>query len=271
MKEAPEPAPQPPAADGAGAQLRMCTMGEGVKTLGQAVIGLFPGLKPLALTPMICFLFVPLSLLLPAASVLYVNCLRRERDAHGEQAHPGSWLELRGRLAAVVLLSLLWWMITYMLVQLLGMQVDEAAAGYARQVQGSNQLQIGTPEQLEFSQAVLRYAMIYGLLALMALAAIWAMTQNVISRDPDTGPLRGLRGLMLNLPVMLLYAGLFTVAEFFVEQQFAHYKMLALEKLMLGQPYSDPGLPFLILRLYLAHVFLSAMLVITMKAFRALP
>ena len=266
-----EPVQPPQPEDESEAGLRMCTMGEGLRTLGQAVIGLFPGLKPLALTPLVCFVFVPLSLMLPVAAVYYVNCLRRERGAQGERDRPGARLELRGRLAAAVLLSLLWWMIAYMLVHLLGMQVDEAAASYARQVQGSNQLQIGTPEQLEFSQAVLRYAMIYGLLALMALTMIWAMAQNVIGGDPDTGPLRGLRGLMLNLPVMLLYAGLFTVAEFFVEQQFAHYKMVALEKLMLGQPYSDPGVPFLMLRLYLSHVFLSAMLVITMKAFRAVP
>lgn len=269
--EAKDRQPPPlPGQEGTADGLRLCTVGEGIRTLGQAAVGVFPGLRSMALTPLACFIFVPLCLLLPVAAVHYANCMRAGgRGAERARTYPQARPERRSRLAAAVLLSLLWWLLAYMLVQLLGMQVDEAAAVYARQVQGSNQLQIGTPEQLEFSQAVLRYAMIYGFLALMALAMIWSLTQNVIGGDPDGGCLRGLSGLMLNLPLMLLYAGLYTLAEYFVEQQFAHYKMAALEQLMLGREYRDPGLPFLVIRLYLAHVFLSAMLVITLKAFRA--
>lgn len=246
-----------------------CSLGEGIRIMGRGTLGLYRELKAFSLFPLWAFILVPVCTFFPVLAVIYANYMARERRYERREELPEANYEAKSRISSAFFISLLWILIGYVILYLLGSQIEDAAQVYMNEVRGRRELQLGTPEQLQFSQTVMRYIMIYGFFGYIALGFIIAMTQNLMATNTVSFSAAS-KATVINLPVVLLYDVVFLILLFFVEREFSHLKMKAIEHIMWQEEYFDPSVLFIVIRLYLAHVFFSALLVLNMKVFRAI-
>ncbi len=56
-----------------------------------------------------------------------------------------------------------------------------------------------------------------------------------------------------------------------VERYYAHLRVIAVEAMVLGQSYFDPGMPFIALRLYIVYAFCVAFMFVILMSLNAVP
>ena len=70
-----------------------------------------------------------------------------------------------------------------------------------------------------------------------------------------------------NLPIILMLGALMVGVMGLIERAFAHFKMQAIEALVLGQTYTDYSLAFLGLRAYVLSSFMVALALVMALCF----
>ncbi len=212
------------------------------------------------LTPIAGIVLTPLAFLCP---VIYARVVQKAYDrATPLPAHPS------GTLGQHLLLLVCYYLGLYVLFKLTFAELDSLTFTYMEEAAKSAQLQIGTVEQMRYADSVRTLFSGAGFILLLFFTLILSAA---LALALGPGIRYGLKAVWVNLPglavLFALIVGIFNV----VERYFAHYKLKAIEAMILKQDYFDPALPFMLLRWYILTVFLAAIVQVLFMAFGLLP
>ncbi len=199
------------------------------------------------ITPLICFITVPLALISPALYACFVRCgLRGEiKGATGIAVLPKMIL---GKLPLMIMLTLAWYLAIAIAIFYIDIQSNQAMAIYEEAAKSHQVLQIGTPEQLEFSRKVTQ-AIAYCGLALVLIFSILTSIAMATANNKNAVT-AGLKAFLVNLPGYIVLAVITIVAFAIIEKYFAILKLRFIEASIMNKEEFDPFWPFMILRLY---------------------
>ncbi len=143
---------------------------------------------------------------------------------------------------------------------------------YMAQAQAHKVLQIATPEQIAYSNSVVHYIALYLIVVALTIITIFATTIVALftSKDPAGTQVLALPRLASavatllgkNLPGIAMILALFYGVIMTVERYYAHFRIVAVEAMILGQDYFDPSIWFLLLRGYLIQAFFVALVLV---------
>lgn len=165
--------------------------------------------------------------------------------------------EFRSSLGMLLMGSLFWWICLVGAYFIVTYRMDVMLIAYEDAARAHQVLQIGTPEQLEYSKGVTQTLSIAGLVLLLMLYLIMNVTFAFFHglQDPI---LAALKAFAVNLPGYLLLAVVAVVVFAVIERYFAVLKLRYLEAYILEREEFDPAIAFIILRLYAGSVFMVA-------------
>lgn len=176
-----------------------------------------------------------------------------------------------------------------------GFAISNAMMIYVEKAKNSQQLQIATAEQLDYANAVNNILTLSGIVifltlivifALIVVAAIKDCINNVANKSgaqeqltcsdgvdvSSISPLKiAFRVLLKNLPGFAVLMSILYALFVIVERYYAHLRIIAIEAMVLGQSYFDPGMPFIALRLYIVYAFCVAFMFIILMSLNAVP
>lgn len=182
--------------------------------------------------------------------------------------------------------------------------ISNAMMIYVEKAKTSHQLQIATTEQLAYANAVNSVLTIAGIVIFVTILMIFAVvfvsaikdvTINAAKSEAQQAEAEG-RGnaaaeiaaqgeaisklgtfstavatVLKNLPGLALLMCILYAVFVIVERYYAHMRVTAIEAMVLGQPYFDPSLPFIVIRLYIIYAFCLAFASVILMALHALP
>lgn len=182
--------------------------------------------------------------------------------------------------------------------------ISNAMMIYVEKAKTSHQLQIATAEQLAYANAVNSVLTIAGIVIFVTILMIFAVvfvsaikdvTINAAKSEAQQAEAEG-RGnaaaqiaaqgeaisklgtfstavatVLKNLPGLALLMCILYAVFVIVERYYAHMRVTAIEAMVLGQPYFDPSLPFIVIRLYIIYAFCLAFASVILMALHALP
>jgi hypothetical protein len=230
--------------------------------------GLFPGVGARFITPLLSPFLLLTGALAPSvwALLLRSGC----RDQRQALMQGKGFLQLlRENLGAALMGTLAWWAVLCGAYEAISWRTGVLAQRYAEAAMAHKVLQIATPEQLEYSQALLTmYAAAALLLMLIfSLIVLWSLAATLNLRAPFA---HALRAFGANAPGYLLLAALAVCVFGIIEKEFAVLKLSYLEGYILGQERFNPTWPFLALRIWLSCAFMSAFGLMAALALRIL-
>lgn len=249
--------------------------------------GYSPSLPFWALCPL-WGLLVPVIAFCPVLLPMWLTqCLKFYASKHPERvphAAEISNLNISGGVFANLGVLLAGTMIYYMVGGIMfywaSVMVNEALYAYLEAAKHSQVLQIATPEQLQYSDTVVRAAsMVIGVMVLLltvmfavTIAALLRPFFDVVELKQRPSVLRyGLIVILKNLPGIVMLMALMYAVFMVVERWYAHLRIEALEAMIQGLPYFDVSWIFIILRLYLTNAFFMALCLTVMMSMRLLP
>ena len=176
-----------------------------------------------------------------------------------------------------------------------GFAISNAMMIYVEKAKNSKQLQIATTEQLDYANAVNNILTISGIVifltlivifALIVVAAIKDSINNIANKSGEQGTVSTVDGadvssisplktafsvLFRNLPGFAVLMSILYAVFVVVERYYAHLRVIAIEAMVLGQSYFDPGMPFIALRLYIVYAFCVAFMFVILMSLNAVP
>ena len=176
-----------------------------------------------------------------------------------------------------------------------GFAISNAMMIYVEKAKNSKQLQIATTEQLDYANAVNNILTISGIVifltlivifALIVVAAIKDSINNIANKSGEQGTASTVDGadvssisplktafsvLFRNLPGFAVLMSILYAVFVVVERYYAHLRVIAIEAMVLGQSYFDPGMPFIALRLYIVYAFCVAFMFVILMSLNAVP
>ena len=176
-----------------------------------------------------------------------------------------------------------------------GFAISNAMMIYVEKAKKSQQLQIATTEQLDYANAVNNILTISGIVifltlivifALIVVAAIKDSINNIANKSGEQGTASTVDGadvasispfktafsvLFRNLPGFAVLMSILYAVFVVVERYYAHLRVIAVEAMVLGQSYFDPGMPFIALRLYIVYAFCVAFMFVILMSLNAVP
>lgn len=176
-----------------------------------------------------------------------------------------------------------------------GFAISNAMMIYVEKAKNSKQLQIATTEQLDYANAVNNILTISGIVifltlivifALIVVAAIKDSINNIANKSGEQGTVSTVDGadvasisplktafsvLFRNLPGFAVLMSILYAVFVVVERYYAHLRVIAVEAMVLGQSYFDPGMPFIALRLYIVYAFCVAFMFVILMSLNAVP
>lgn len=176
-----------------------------------------------------------------------------------------------------------------------GFAISNAMMIYVEKAKKSQQLQIATTEQLDYANAVNNILTISGIVifltlivifALIVVAAIKDSINNIANKSGEQGTVSTVDGadvasisplktafsvLFRNLPGFAVLMSILYAVFVVVERYYAHLRVIAVEAMVLGQSYFDPGMPFIALRLYIVYAFCVAFMFVILMSLNAVP
>lgn len=212
------------------------------------ITGFFEGCVMRYITPLICFITVPLALISPAVYACFVRCgLRGEvQGATGISALPKVIL---GKLPIMLMLTLVWYLAIAVAFFYIDIKSNQAMAIYEEAAKSHQVLQIGTPEQLEFSRQVTQ-SIAYCGLALVLIFSILVSVAMAVSASNKNAIGAGLKAWVVNLPGYIVLAVITIVVFAIIEKYFAILKLRFLEASIMNKEEFDPFWAFILLRIY---------------------
>lgn len=178
--------------------------------------------------------------------------------------------DLRASLGALLMGTLAWWVALIVAYMVVNYRMDIMLIAYEDAARAHQALQIGTPEQLDYSQGVVQTISIAGLVLLMVLGLI--LNFAFAALHGMTSPAAAaFKAFAVNLPGYLLLAVIAVVVFAVIERYFAVLKLRYLEAYILNREEFDPAIPFILLRLYAGSVFMVAMAMMGVIALRIYP
>lgn len=249
--------------------------------------GYHPKVPWWCLCPVWFLLAVPVTLIAPPAMPLIVLAFLQRAwrkssqlplDAAGLNAvqlrfigiNLGEVLRYKRRLLMVLVIC--YYLIALGGSYILGAAMQSALDLYIAKAQASQALQIATPEQVQYSNSVMHYIALYLLALVLTIVVICATTIIALLTTPDTSGARVLEFerivpavitlLVKNLPGIAMILALMYGVLMTVERYYAHYRVIAVEAMVLGRTYFDPSIWFLLLRGYLVYAFLLSLVLV---------
>ncbi len=212
------------------------------------ITGFFEGCVMRYITPLICFITVPLAIISPAVYACFVRCgLRGEvQGATGIAALPKVIL---GRFPLMLMLTLAWYLAIAVAFFYIDIRSNQAMAIYEEAAKSHQVLQIGTPEQLEFSRQVTQ-SIAYCGLALVLIFSILISIAMAAAAGSKNALKAGFKAWGVNLPGYIVLAVITIVVFAVIEKYFAILKLRFLEASIMNKEAFDPFLVFMLLRLY---------------------
>ena len=179
---------------------------------------------------------------------------------------------LREKRRLLMVLVICYYLIALGGSYILGAAMQSALDLYIAKAQASQALQIATPEQVQYSNSVMHYIALYLLAIVLTIVVICATTIIALLTTPDTSGARVLEFerivpavitlLVKNLPGIAMILALMYGVLMTVERYYAHYRVIAVEAMVLGRTYFDPSIWFLLLRGYLVYAFLLSLVLV---------
>lgn len=131
-------------------------------------------------------------------------------------------------------------------------------------------LQIATPEQIAMSQSlstIYSIALGIGLFIMLVCMSISVLCAcNFIYKRQQLKEF-----LLKNLPgIMVVFAFAYCLITI-IERYYAHYRMIAIEAMLKNLPYFDPSWSFILLRCYVGHAIIMALIIMIFMSLRILP
>lgn len=237
--------------------------------VGGAFYALFVGLsgwvksgRGFSLCPIFCPLFLLFALVFPPFLMLYVLWALKKPDASFTPL--GELKSKRGSYLGLWLMYMAGAAVIYTAFDYYTAYITQV---YAHKAAAEQTLQIATPSQIDYANAFnLALAgagfAFYILLAFIFLAAV-SMALNEGANLKSAG-----KKLLSVLPSVLILAALMVGVMGLIERAFAHFKMQAIEAIVLNQPYTDLSMLFLALRIYVLSSFAAACALIAAMAYR---
>lgn len=219
-----------------------------------------PLISPLTL--LVCLLCPPLY-----AWFFHRGCIS---TLEGRAPLPPLALELRAHLGALLMGTLAWWLALIAAYMAVTYRMDVMLIAYQDAAKAHQALQIGTPEQLEYSQGVTQTISIAGLVLVLVLALIMNFCFAALENMQDALP-QALKAFGVNLPGYLLLAVVAVVVFAVIERYFAVLKLRYLEAYILGREEFDPAIPFIVLRIYAGNVVMVALAMMGVIALKIHP
>lgn len=224
--------------------------------LGCALIGYNSSLRRFAIFILFYPLIAIVTLICPMLLPLYLK-FKIKDGAKAENGQTG--------FGFLVLSELVYLGAGYGILQTASSLADKAMERYAQAASEHEVLQIATPEQLEFASSVTFYSSVAGLLIVVLMLVLMALTLGR-GIDKARGAALARQAVLYNLPGFMLILALFWAAFLMIERYFAHFKMIAVEAMLTGAEYFNPAVPFLLLRSYAVSVlFITLCLMLMMS------
>ena len=234
-------------------------------------------------SPLFCFILVPLTVLCPPLLPLWLLKLIKDYKGCGHYSCAKLYLErldIGHRLSSVLGLIIAS-VICYYLVGALSVfwanhEINEALIRYINFARESKVLQIGSPAQIEYANSVILTIMICVMVIASTMILSFAITGVAILcphfHKINRAIFKNVAIVLIgNMPgIALLFAMWYCVAMV-IERYYAHLRILALEALVLEQEYFDPSLAFMALRFYIIGAFIVAFALIILMSLRLLP
>lgn len=234
-------------------RLSFIKIGDCLSLLVKSLVGSFKQLKAFSLSPLLAPIYIPLVMLFPMALPLIVNYSAKSKS----KSNLALYLNWR-----LVLIWFLWIFFLFIGFTILVDVISTMSAAY------SKELAEGKLYSSALSYTVNTIKDVYFFIAccVLTLALVFSLTQATILY-PFEGIVLGIQAFIRNLPGVLIYLVFFSLVSFFIERQFAYFKLEALQNYMLGKDFFDPSFLFIVLRLYLVQILLSSLVMLFATAF----
>ncbi len=218
----------------------------------------------------LCPLFAPLFLLLtlicpPLLALVVFRSFEKKRGINVVTLFE----RFKEHAPYYLLATVLWWAFIYFGVQLMIWRQGILFEIYAEKARAHRVLQLATPEQLEYSRGLMLMFSIAGALFLAALAVIF---NYVISKTmhQKQALIFALKGFLVNAPGYLLLIAVALCVFTMTERYYATLVMRNLEAIINGTDGFNPGLLFIVIRLWLGGGFVIALCLMAMGVKRLL-
>ncbi len=242
---------------------RLCQVGIGgaFYALISAFIGYLKDAKSFSLCILLFPFFLGVSLVFPPFFMLYILwALEKEGTSKTPlerlKQDLASYLQIF--LGYFVSLVLIYYALTSYLSYIFDFYLQESS-----KIEG---LQIATPAQQAYANAfnlgLAVAAFIFYIVLSVTFAAICACAQKEAFFIKTA-----FKAVFKNLPIILMLGALMVGVMGLIERAFAHFKMQAIEALVLGQTYTDYSLAFLGLRAYVLSSFMVALALVMALCF----
>ncbi len=211
---------------------------------------------------------------------------------------------ISSHMKTLVLSLLTYYVVFFTTFVTAGFAISNAMMIYVNKAKTSHQLQIATAEQLDYANAVNNIITIAGIVifvtimlifAVVFVSAIKGVTASAAKSEAQQAQAEGraqaaeeiaaqgaaiekvgtlrtaLASLLKNLPGLAVLMCILYAIFVVVERYYAHMRITAVEAMVLGQPYFDPGLPFIAIRFYVIYAFCLAFASVILMSLHALP
>lgn len=238
-------------------------------SLFAGLTGVNSGICMKFITPLISPFTFLLCLLFPSFYAAFVRC--GIKDSNGKYPELKAFSKIiSSSFKSFAVQTLVWWFCIAAAVAIFSIRSQDAAAIYMEQARAHQELQLGTQEQLQYSNTLIQTIAMSG----FALLLILGILQNIsmsYAAGIKTPLVNGLKSWAVNLPGELLLAVITIVAFAIIEKYFAMLKLRYLEAYILGKKAFDPAIPFILLRIYALNAAFCAqavMAAISLKLIR---
>ena len=238
-------------------------------SLFAGLTGVNSGICMKFITPLISPFTVLLCILLPPFYAAFIRCGIKEDD--GKYPGINAFYKIIAKsIKAFALQTLIWWLCIAAAVTVFSIRSQEATAIYMEQARSHQELQIGTPEQLQYSNTLTQTIAMSGFVLLLVMGILQSVSMSYAA-GIKTPLVNGLKSWAVNLPGELLLAVITIVAFAIIEKYFAMLKLHYLEAYILGKQAFDPAIPFILIRVYALNAAFCAqavMAAISLKLIR---
>ena len=230
----------------------LCGIGAPLLAFIEGLIGKRADLKTAFICPLWAPLLVPLCMLFPFLGAIIFSKAKKGHEGY----------ELLGFRFGLIL-EIFYFLLLYFIYQYLSYKSGILWDIYAKKASlNHHNLQIATPEQLEYSQSLLfayaqgAFAYILGFVFIQS-----AVFAKILGR---VNPIKvALKAVFINLPSYILLICISIAVFSIVEKYFANLKLHYLESYILGKEAFKPDYWFIALRLYLYQGMQTGYLIVS--------
>lgn len=225
-------------------------------SLFAGLTGICSGCAMRFITPLISPFTLVAALLSPALHGFFVRC----GCTNGQEPAPtfkAYFSLLAKNIRSVVLITVVWWLCIAAALVVFEYKSHEAFAIYEQAAAQHQVLQIGTPEQQDYSRALVQTIAVSGLCLLLLFSFLEAVS-FAASAGHKNPFVSGFKAWGVNLPGHILLAVIVVVAFAITEKYFAILKLRYIEGLILKREEFDPAIPFIVLRIYILNAASTA-------------